>query len=90
MEQLAAPPYAILCALFINTGIDPMPHLAKLGKQLASDRSDPLSFASAHTSLVESVEQLITTSSGELILRLGYLRTARQPLPFSPPYATGP
>lgn len=70
MGQLAAPPYVISCALFINTGIDPMAHLAKLGKQLTSDRSDPLSFASAHTSLVESVEQLITTSWGEtLILR---------------------
>lgn len=68
MKRLKRPPYALSCTLFINTGIDPMGHLAKLGKQLTTDRCDPLSFGSAHSSLVETVEQLITTSWGESLV----------------------
>ena len=68
IENLANQPYALSCTLFINTGIDPMAHLSKQGKQLTSDRSDPLSFGAAHTSLVENIEQLITTSWGETLV----------------------
>ncbi len=68
MEQLAAPPYALSCSLFLNTGHDPMAHLARQGKQLTTDRSDPLSFGAAHNSLVKSVDQLITTSWGETLV----------------------
>ncbi|MCW8943171.1 MAG: class I adenylate cyclase [Sedimenticola sp.] len=68
MQRLKRPPYALSCTLFINTGIDPMAHLAKLGKQLTTDRCDPLSFGSAHSSLVDTVEQLITTSWGETLV----------------------
>ena len=56
------------CTLFVNTGIDPLEHLSKEGKQLTSDRSDPLSFGSAHTSLVNHLQQLIVTSWGETLI----------------------
>ena len=68
MEQLTEAPYALACTLFVNTGTDPMAHLSKLGKQLTSNRSDPLSFGSAHSSLVANIEQLITTSWGETLV----------------------
>lgn len=68
MARLKKPPYALSCTLFINTGIDPMGYLAKVGKQLTTERSDPLSFGAAHSSLVETVEQLITTSWGETLV----------------------
>lgn len=68
MTRLKQPPHALTCTLFLNTGIDPMAHLAKVGKQLTTDRSDPLSFGAAHSSLVATVEQLITTSWGETLV----------------------
>jgi len=68
IANLSSQPYALACTLFINIGTDPMAHLSKLGKQLTSNRSDPLSFGAAHASLVESVEQLISTSWGETLV----------------------
>jgi len=68
MARLSAPPCAMACTLFINTGTDPMAFLSKQGKQLTSNRSDPLSFGAAHACLVEKVEQLITTSWGETLV----------------------
>jgi adenylate cyclase class 1 len=68
IEQLAHQPYVLACTLFVNIGQDPMARLSKLGKQLTSDRSDPLSFGSAHTSLVTGIEQLVTTSWGETLV----------------------
>ncbi len=68
LAALSAQPYALDCTLFINTGTDPMAHLSRLGKQLTSNRSDPLSFGASHTCLVEKVEQLITTSWGETLV----------------------
>ncbi|MES9960914.1 MAG: class I adenylate cyclase [Sedimenticola sp.] len=65
IEQLEAQPYAQGCLLFINIGTDPMARLSREGKQLTSNRSDPLSFGAAHASLVESVDMLIQTSWGE-------------------------
>ncbi|MEJ1354218.1 MAG: class I adenylate cyclase [Candidatus Sedimenticola sp. (ex Thyasira tokunagai)] len=68
IEQLASPPRATSCALFINTGSDPLSRLAKAGKQITSNRDDPLSFGSAHSSLIDSIEQLTTTSWGETLV----------------------
>ncbi len=68
MSQLAAQPYLLSSALFINTGRDPMAHLAREGKQLTSNRSDPLSFGARHSSLVETLEQVTTTSWGETLV----------------------
>jgi adenylate cyclase class 1 len=67
LTQLAHPPHALSCALFVNVGKDPMAHLAKEGKQLASDRSDPFSFGATHSNLLLNLEQLMLTSWGELL-----------------------
>lgn len=68
IARLASPPYAVACTLFVNIGTDPMAYLSKVGKQLTSNRCDPFSFGAAHTSLVEGIEQLITTSWGETLV----------------------
>ncbi len=65
IEQLEAQPFTKSCLLFPNIGTDPMARLSRSGKQLTSNRSDPLSFGAAHTSLVESIDLLTQTSWGE-------------------------
>ena len=66
MKILAKPSYAVMVGLFINIGTDPMEFLTKEGKQLTSERHDPLSFASARTNLAINLEKLVQTSWGEL------------------------
>lgn len=68
LNALANAPYALACTLFINVGQDPLKHLAKAGKQLTSDRCNPLSFGATHTNLLLNLEQLFTTSWGELLV----------------------
>jgi adenylate cyclase class 1 len=68
MKSLAGPAHATSCTLFVNTGTDPMAHLSKEGKQLTSDRSDPLSFGSNHRCLAQSLDTVLTTSWGEVLL----------------------
>ncbi len=68
LSALTSPAHAKACTMFVNTGIDPLAHLSKAGKQLTSDRSDALSFGSSHTSLVCCLEQLIVTSWGETLI----------------------
>ncbi len=68
MKVLSKPAYAVSCTLFVNTGIDPMEPLSKVGKQLTSSRSNPLSFGSARSCMVESVEALLETSWGEVLI----------------------
>jgi adenylate cyclase class 1 len=68
MKTLAIPAYAVMAALFINIGTDPMERLTKEGMQLTSERHDPLSFASARTNLAINLERLVQTSWGELLV----------------------
>ena len=68
LNALANAPYALSCTLFVNIGQDPLKHLAKVGKQLASDRCNPLSFGGTHANLLVNMEQLFTTSWGELLV----------------------
>ena len=68
LSELSKAAYAKSATLFINTGIDPLEHLSREGKQLTSDRSDALSFGSSHTCLVSRLEQLIVTSWGETLI----------------------
>ncbi len=68
MQALSHPASALQLALFINIGTDPLEHLSKTGKQLVSNRHDPLSFASTRTNLVTNLEELIQTSWGELLI----------------------
>jgi adenylate cyclase class 1 len=66
MTTLAKPACIDRVALFINIGVDPMENLTKEGKQLTSERHDPLSFAYARTNLVINLEKIHQTSWGEL------------------------
>jgi len=68
LTALANAPYVVSCSLFVNIGQDPMAHLVKKGKQLTSSRCNPLSFGAMHVSLLCNLEQLITTSWGELLV----------------------
>ena len=68
LSELTRSAYAKSGTLFVNTGVDPLAHLSRTGKQLTSDRSDALSFGSSHTCLVNRLEQLIVTSWGETLI----------------------
>jgi adenylate cyclase class 1 len=46
-----------------------MEHLSREGKQLTSSRCDALSFGAAHANLAVNLEELISTSWGELLVR---------------------
>ena len=67
MKVLAQPAYGVLQALFINIGTDPLESLTKEGKQLTSERHDPLSFASTRANLAIHHEAVLQTSWGELL-----------------------
>ncbi|MEJ2455303.1 MAG: class I adenylate cyclase [Candidatus Thiodiazotropha sp.] len=68
MQTLAKPATAIQMALFINIGTDPLEHLTKEGKQLTSERHDPLSFAANRANLAIHHESIVQTSWGELLV----------------------
>ncbi|MEW8324340.1 MAG: class I adenylate cyclase [Candidatus Thiodiazotropha taylori] len=68
MKTLAMPAYAVSVGLFLNIGTDPMEFLTREGKQLTSERHDPLSFASARSNLVINLEKLVLTSWGEILV----------------------
>ncbi len=69
IELLSAPPAATSCSIFLNVGTDPMAYLTRVGKQLTTIRSDPLSFGAAHSSLLENMELIIQNSWGETTLQ---------------------
>ncbi len=68
MQVLAKPATATLMALFINIGTDPLDHLTREGKQITSERHDPLSFASGRANLAIHHEAILQTSWGELLV----------------------
>lgn len=68
MKALTEPAFMVRVALFLNLGKDPLEHLSKAGKQLTSNRHDPLSFSSAYSNLVLNLEELLHTSWGELFV----------------------
>jgi adenylate cyclase class 1 len=68
MQTLAKPATATRIALFINIGTDPLEHLTKEGKQITSERHDPLSFAAARVNLAIDHEAILQTSWGELLV----------------------
>jgi adenylate cyclase class 1 len=68
MQTLAKPATASLMALFINIGIDPLEHLTRKGKQITSERHDPLSFAAGRANLVIHHEAILQTTWGELLV----------------------
>lgn len=68
MRVLAEPACASLVAMFINIGTDPLEHLTREGKQITSERHDPLSFAAGRTNLAINLEAVLQTSWGELLV----------------------
>ena len=68
MQTLAKTASASQIALFINIGTDPLEHLTKEGKQITSERHDPLSFAAARANLAIDHEAILQTSWGELLV----------------------
>ncbi|MGD9164688.1 MAG: class I adenylate cyclase, partial [Chromatiales bacterium] len=68
MRILAKPATATLMGLFINIGIDPLEHLTKEGKQITSERHDPLCFSAARTNLAIRHEAILQTTWGELLV----------------------
>ncbi len=68
MQTLAKPAHATRMALFINIGTDPLEHLTREGKQITSERHDPLSFAAARANLAIDHEAILQTSWGELLV----------------------
>jgi adenylate cyclase, class 1 len=68
LRVLAESAYATQMALFINIGNDPLEHLTREGKQITSERHDPLSFAAGRTNLVVHLEAMMQTSWGELLV----------------------
>jgi adenylate cyclase class 1 len=67
-HDLSQPAQVTRAIYFINIGTDPLEHFSKLGRQLASDRHDPFSFASTRSNLVINMEELMETSWGELLV----------------------
>lgn len=69
LDDLGHPARALSSHIFVNVGTDPMEHLSREGKQLTSNRCDALSFGAAHANLAVNLEELISTSWGELLVR---------------------
>ena len=57
----------IFSALFINLARDPMGHLTRQGKQMVSERIDPLSFGGAWESLAVTFDQILVSSWHEVL-----------------------
>ncbi len=68
IQTLAKTATAKQMALFINIGTDPLEHLTREGKQLTSERHDPLSFAANRANLAIHHETIVQTSWGELLV----------------------
>jgi adenylate cyclase, class 1 len=67
IRALSKQPRLQHCSLFINSACDPLPHRSDGGSRLISDRFDPLSYSASRFLLINSVEQLISTSWGEVL-----------------------
>jgi len=60
---------ATLCSIaFVNVGIDPLANLSTVGMQLTSEWADPLSYGSANHCLVVTVDHLMVTTWGEVLV----------------------
>lgn len=67
MRALEQPGRVKRSALFINLAKDPMGHLTRQGKQMVSERIDPLSFGGAWESLAVTFDQILVTSWHEVL-----------------------
>jgi adenylate cyclase class 1 len=69
LRALAEPLRAEGAAAIVNLGVDPHAHLAKVGLQITTTRSDPLCFGSARDCLVQALDYVVLTSWGEVYAR---------------------
>ena len=66
LSELEKKPEALLTINFINVGFDPLERLSRVGLQLTSKRSDPLSFSGSQINLAQRIDQLSINSWGEI------------------------
>lgn len=68
LDAYNEPAYSVCSVLFVNVGIDPM-ESGREGLQIASNRSDALSYSSLRTNLVLKVDSVVISSWQEVILQ---------------------
>ncbi len=68
LDLYREPSYNLSSVLFVNVGVDPMDGGAD-GLQIASNRSDALSYSSLRTNLVLKVDSVVISSWQEVLLR---------------------
>lgn len=69
LEDFAQAATATLSLAFINIDLDPFGRLTNSGYQRTTDRSDALSFSGTHECLVHTIDHLVLTSWGEVLVR---------------------
>lgn len=69
LEDFAQPATAIRSLAFVNIGHDPFHSLTHSGYQRTTDRSDALSYGGVHECLVHTIDHLMLTSWGEVLVR---------------------
>ena len=67
MMELGKPALTRQSALFINLAKDPLGHLTRQGKQMVSERIDPLSFGGSWECLAVTLDQVVMTSWHEVL-----------------------
>ncbi len=69
LEALAKPSRAAWALALTNLGQEPFASLASAGLQVLTARNDPLCFGEARACLVQSVDTLVQTTWGEILVR---------------------
>lgn len=69
LEDFAEAARATLSLAFVNIGFDPFAALTGSGFQRTTDRSDALSYGGTHKCLVRSVDHLVLTTWGEVLVQ---------------------
>ncbi|ROR34402.1 class I adenylate cyclase [Inmirania thermothiophila] len=67
VERLGRAAVAEQLLVFVNLGVDPMAPLTRAGRQLVSDRTDPLQYGGARRNLVRTLDLLVRNSWGEVL-----------------------
>ena len=66
LAELEKKPLSVFTMNFINVGFDPLERLSRVGLQLTSKRSDPLSFSGSQLNLAQRIDQLSINTWGEI------------------------
>lgn len=68
LEHLASPPFPLSLLGLVNVGSDPLEQLARDGICLVTERTNPFSFGAARRCLLQSLDLVVVTSWGELVV----------------------